>query len=378
MKTNDELTSILIAPDKFKGSLTAVEVCEAIEEGVKRLRNDFQVKMVPLADGGEGTLSVLSSNMVLQHISAVVADPLFRPVTADYLMSDNTAFIEMAAASGLELLTPSERNCLYTTTYGTGQLIKDAILKGAKEVYLFVGGSATNDAGIGMANALGYSFVNKHNEPVKPTGENLEKIVDFYTEETVFDRQSISFYVVCDVQNPLSGPEGAACVYAAQKGADQEAIRALDRGLVKFGNLIHEKLKKDIANEKGSGAAGGLGAGAMTFLNATMKSGIKTVMDIVGFENYVKAADLIITGEGKFDRQTLQGKVVAGVSELALKYHKPLGVLCGVKDDNITNQDLEKLGISKLLTLKKNDMSIDYAIENAYELLVKRSMELFS
>ena len=378
MKINDEPTSILIAPDKFKGSLTAVEVCEAIEAGVKKLRNDFQVRMVPLADGGEGTLSVLSSNMVLQHVSAVVADPLFRPVTANYLMNDNTAFIEMAAASGLDLLDTSERNCFYTTTYGTGQLIKDAILKGAKEIYLFVGGSATNDAGIGMANALGYSFVNKHNEPVKPTGENLEKIVDFYPEETVFDRQSISFYVVCDVQNPLSGPEGAACMYAAQKGADQEAIRALDHGLMKFGNLMHEKLKKDIANKKGSGAAGGLGAGAMAFLNATMKSGIKTVMDIVGFESYVKAADLIISGEGKFDRQTLQGKVVAGVSESALKYHKPLGILCGIKDDSITNQDLEKLGISKLLTLKKDDMSIDYAIENAYELLVKRSMELFS
>ena len=376
MKIKGELKRILIAPDKFKGSLTALEVCEAIEVGLRKFRNDFQVTRVPLADGGEGTLSVLASNMALKSISVKVSDPLFRPVTAHYLMNDTTAFIEMASASGLELLAPAERNCLYTTTYGTGQLIKDAIKRGAGEIYLFVGGSATNDAGIGMASALGYSFVDGNSEEVKPIGQNLAKIEDFSLMGQGFDRQDVSFYVVCDVQNRLSGPEGAAWIYAAQKGADQEAIAVLDHGLTKFGKLMNEKLKRDIAGEKGSGAAGGLGAGAMAFLNASMKSGINTVMDIVGMEGYANDVDLIITGEGKFDRQTLEGKVIAGVSELAVKFHKPLAVLCGIKDNAVTDADLENLGVLKLLTLKKEKMDIDFAIENAYDLLVKRSTEL--
>lgn len=368
--------NILVAPDKFKGSLTASEVCEAIEAGVKKFNSKFQVRPVPLADGGEGTLSVLASNMALQKMVVTVADPLFRPVMAEYLMRENTAFIEMAAASGLELLTSAERNCLYTTTLGTGQLIKDAIQNGATEIYLFIGGSATNDAGIGMASALGYSFLDEQGEPVEPIGENLVLIEDFYLQQPGFDWQEISFYVVCDVENRLFGPRGAAWVYAAQKGANEEAIRLLDDGLMKFGKLMHKKLGRDIASIKGSGAAGGLGAGAMAFLNASRKSGIQTVMDIVGLENLVKEADLIISGEGKFDRQTLEGKVVAGVGSLAVKYHRPFGVICGIKDDSLTDKDLIKLGISKLLTLKKDDMPLGYALQNARNLLVARSEEL--
>ena len=368
--------NILVAPDKFKGSLTANEVCEAIAAGVKKIDRDFSVKLVPLADGGEGTLSVLQAGMALQKITLEVADPLFRPVKASYLAGDNKAYIEMAAASGLELLAPEERNCLYTTTYGTGQLIKDALLKNASEIYLFIGGSATNDAGTGMANALGYVFVNEAGEPVSPIGKNLVEIKDFYPQNPVPGMHRAVFYVVCDVQNRLSGPNGAAHVYAAQKGADSEAISLLDDGLMQFGQLIHKKSGRDISNKKGSGAAGGLGAGAMAFLDASMKSGIKTVMDIVGLESLVKETDLIISGEGKFDRQTLEGKVVAGVGSLAVKYQKPFGVICGIKDDGIANTDLIKLGISKLLTLKKDDMSVGYAIENAHALLVERSEEL--
>ena len=368
--------NILVAPDKFKGSLTANEVCEAIATGLKKINGDFAAKLVPLADGGEGTLSVLQAGMALQKVTLEVADPLFRPVMASYLAGGNKAYIEMAAASGLELLAPGERNCLYTTTYGTGQLIKDALLRNASEIYLFIGGSATNDAGTGMANALGYVFVNENGEQVRPIGKNLADIKDYYLQDPVPGMRQVVFYVVCDVQNRLSGPDGAAHVYAAQKGADNEAISLLDDGLKQFGQLIHEKTGRDIANEKGSGAAGGLGAGAMAFLNASMKSGIQTVMDIVGLENLVKETDLIISGEGKFDRQTLEGKVVAGVGSLAVKYQKPFGVICGIKDDGIANTDLIKLGISKLLTLKKDDMSVVYAIENAHALLVERSEEL--
>ncbi len=374
--TKNILTNILIAPDKFKGSLTAGQVCEAISMGITRFNDSFNIDLVPLADGGEGTLSVLSSSMPLQNVAVEVCDPLFRPVTANYLIGQDVAYIEMSAASGLELLSPSERNCLYTTTYGTGQLIKDALQRGVKELYLFVGGSATNDAGIGMANALGYSFVDTNNKPLRPIGENLAKIEDFHLEDAKVDWRHIAFHVVCDVENGLFGPEGAAWVYAAQKGADVQSIELLDHGLKNFGNLVRQKLDKDIATKKGSGAAGGLGAGAMAFLDATVKSGIHTVMDIVGLERYMKNADLVITGEGKFDRQTMAGKVVAGVGALARKYEIPVGVLCGAKDDDISDNDLRHLGVSKLLTIKDKDMDLDFAINNAYDLLMDRSTEI--
>ena len=370
------MTNILIAPDKFKGSLTATQVCEAISTGVARFDSSFCVDQVPMADGGEGTLSVLSSMMPLQKISVEVCDPLFRPMVADYLIGQDVAYVEMSAASGLELLSPSERNCLYTTTYGTGQLIRDAIQRGVKALYLFVGGSATNDAGIGMANALGYAFTDANNESLKPIGENLVRIKDFYLQDPEVNWQDISFQVVCDVQNTLFGHDGAAWVYAAQKGADARGIELLDQGLKNFGDLVKRKLDRDVAKERGSGAAGGLAAGAMAFLDATVKSGIDTVIDIVGLETYMKNADLVITGEGKFDQQTLAGKVVAGVSALAGKYRVPVGVLCGVKDDDVSDKDLKQLGVSKLLTIKDRDMDLDFAINNAYNLLMERSTEI--
>ncbi len=319
---------VVIAPDKFKGSLTAVEVCLAIEEGIKNVDNSIEVVRSPLADGGEGTLDVIESITKAIRIEVEVLDPLSRPIKAYYLKSRNVAFIEMAMASGLQLLKESERNPLYTSTYGTGQLIRDALERGVNQIYLMIGGSATNDAGVGMAQALGYSFKGRAGNELMPVGESLGKVafVNAPLGEPVW--YNCEFTVLSDVQNKLYGKDGAAYVYGEQKGANASAIKILDEGLEHFAKVN----LNDNESKHGAGAAGGLGYGALTFLNAELKSGIDVMMDLTRFEDLALDADLIITGEGKFDVQTLSGKVVSGVSKLADENNIPVGILCGMID----------------------------------------------
>lgn len=363
---------ILIAPDKFKGSLTASEVCDAVEVGILKQIPDVEITKIPLADGGDGSLEILEQTLKFERIYKTVNDPLFRPIKAFYGRKEKTAYIEMTSASGLQLLKDSERNPRKTTSFGTGELIKDALDNGANEIYLFVGGSATNDAGIGIASALGYKFCDKQNNILKPIGENLAKITTI-ANDNAFNLGNAKITVLSDVSNPLHGKNGAAYVYSPQKGADEKSIIELDKGLINFAEVVKNIFGKDISQISGGGAAGGVGAGAVVFLNAGLKSGIETILDLLNINRLLLESDLIITGEGLIDRQTLAGKVVHGIMNRCKKAGKPLSIVCG--DISLSNEDLEKLYFHSIYSIKNNSISKETAIKNAYNLLIERTEE---
>ena len=327
-----------------------------------------------MADGGEGTLDVLEKHLSIDHISLTVNDPLFRPVKAFYYKNKNTAFIEMAVASGLQLLKENERNPLYTTTFGTGELILDAIKKECKKIYLFVGGSATNEAGMGMAAALGYRFINKNDQLVSPIGKNLIGIDKIENSDLLFNPNKLEITVACDVQNILFGKNGAAYIYAPQKGADNSAVELLDNGLRHISQKIKNYLQTDISKIEGGGAAGGIAAGAVAFFNAKIKSGVESVMEASGFYQQLDGVDLVITGEGKMDHQTPQGKVIKGVADVCRERGIPIAVLCGVS--TLDKNDLGKMGIQHCLQLVSENILPENAMANAAELLEKRAFEL--
>lgn len=359
---------ILIAPDKFKGSLSAQEVCEAIEKGIKRFDASIETIKHPLADGGEGSLDILQNYFNLESITIQVQDPLFNWINASYMASKDTAFIEMSNASGLQLLDKKNQNCYNTSTIGTGQLIYDAIEKGYKNINLFIGGSATNDAGIGMATALGYKFYNSENKLIQPIGKELIHISKIDASFLFFDLNTINITVICDVKNPLYGKNGAAYTYGKQKGASNEELNLLDVGLQNFSTQVLKHLNKDIATIEGAGAAGGLGAGAICFLNATIKSGIDFVMEQTQFKYYLNQnIDLIITGEGSVDKQTLEGKVVKGISTIAIQNNIPFYIIAGiVKDKQLIEKYLKPSGINSIMEL---GVSLEDAIKNASKYL---------
>jgi glycerate kinase len=356
---------ILLAPDKFKGSLTALEVCQALKRGLLEANPRFEIDSFPLADGGEGTAEILTYHSKGQLIEAKVKDPLFRPIKAQFGLSQDckTAFIEMAKASGLVLLAENERNPLKTSTLGTGELIREAIKLGAKTIILGIGGSATNDLGIGMATALGYEFRAKDGEKLLPIGHNLLKISTIHTENVLPEVEKTHFIVATDVKNPLYGTNGAAYVYARQKGADDEMVAYLDSGLQNMSQVIENQLNINVADVVGGGAAGGLGAGAVAFLKAEMKEGIEIVMNQTQFESKITDYQLIITGEGRIDNQTLAGKVIAGVCQKAKKYQIPVVGICGSLDTNplIINE----LGLVYAESIITQAMSLEDAISNA-------------
>jgi glycerate kinase len=345
---------ILIAPDKFKGSLSAEEVCNSIENGIKKFDNSIEVIKHPLADGGEGTLDILENYFDLKKITVTVQNPIFKTINAIYKVSKKTAFIEMANASGLQLLAKKDRNCCYTSTFGTGELILDAIKKGFKNIVLFIGGSATNDGGIGMASALGYSFYNFNDKLISPIGIELININKINSNNVLFNSKEINFTVVCDVKNPLYGKNGAAYMYAKQKGASKNEIEILDLGLQNYSKQLKKFLNKSIDKVEGAGAAGGLGAGALSFLNAELVSGIDFVFKQTKFEkNYIdKNIDLIISGEGSLDKQTLEGKVINGISDFSLKNNIPFSIIAGVaKNKELIQKKLKPVSINAILDL---------------------------
>ena len=369
------MKTILISPDKFKGSLTAKQVCEAVAAGIHKYDAQIECLFHPLADGGEGTLDALEDTLNLQSISLEVNDPLFRPVEAGYRLTTDTAFVEMSQASGLQLLAESERNCMDTTTFGTGELIHDAIKHGARQIYLFVGGSATNDAGLGMASALGYRFINKSGEDIKPIGREMSEVFSIDDTNLKVDLNKIEFTVVCDVKNPFYGPNGAAHAYGAQKGASPEDIDFLDQGLVNIHEVVLKKYDLDLSKIEGAGAAGGIAGGAVAFLGANVLSGIHSVMKITNYKSKLKLADFIITGEGKLDYQTVQGKVVDGVYDLARQYDKRVAIVCGIAEDR--EEIMSKID-APVYQIKTPDISVNEAISNAYALLIDRSYQLMS
>jgi glycerate kinase len=353
--------TILIATDKFKGSLSAAGVCDALSMGTKEPLSAMSIIRKPMADGGDGSLAVLESYLPLETVSCEVQDPIGRSIIAQYKNCQQTAYIELAAASGLVLLTQKERNCLFTSTFGTGQLIADAIQKGAKTIYLFIGGSATNDGGIGIAQALGYQFYDQAGKALAPIGQNLVHIDQIATSQNSIDLSTIQIKVVSDVNNPFYGENGAAQVYAAQQGASPTAIATLENGLKNLAAQFVHHQYKDIAQLAGSGAAGGVGGGAVALLNAQLLSGIQFFIELTSVEEDIRTCDLVITGEGKLDRQTAQGKVVSGICQLAKKHQKPILLVCGDAEQPIPDE----LGIHQLYTIREQVDSLEIAIATA-------------
>ena len=358
---------IVIAPDKFKDSLSAIQVCNALKKGIIKNFYEKDIISCPLADGGDGSLETLNYYLDLKPVSLIVNDPLFRPIKSTYYLNNKTAYIELSSASGLMLLKEKDRNCMFTSSFGTGELICDALNKGITNINLFIGGSATNDGGIGIASALGYKFYDASENLLSPIGKNLILINRIDKREVKFNFDDITVKVICDVNNPLYGKNGAAYVYASQKGAKVSQVQKLDKGLINLeSKLLHHNFSS-IADIPGAGAAGGVGGGSISFLKAKLISGIENFLKISRLEKIINDCDLIITGEGKLDSQTQYGKVISGVSNLAKKFNKTIIAVCGDADKDNYNI----LGLKKVYTiLDKTDLKDD-AMLNAERYLVE-------
>jgi glycerate 2-kinase len=315
--------NFLVACDSFKDALDAAGVCRAIAAGLKRSHPGAVIMQMPLSDGGEGLLEVLRAPLGLEWAEADISDPLGRIVRARYGLSADTCVVEMAEASGLQRLTLAERDPLTASTFGTGQLLADARARGARRAILAIGGSATNDAGIGAASALGWKFLDANGAALSPNGGHLAAVAKIIAAPPPFD----SMEVLCDVTNPLYGPTGAAWIYGRQKGGSDETLARLDDGLRHIAEVVKTQLGRDVAETPGAGAAGGLGYGAMVFFGAQLRRGIEIVLDLTGFDAAVRKADIIITGEGHLDGQSAQGKLIQGLCGRA--HGKPVIALAG-------------------------------------------------
>jgi len=362
---------ILIAPDSFKHCLTAKEVASYLEKGIHKVLPEGDTKILPLADGGEGTVRALVDATGGNIYSVRVHDPLMRKIKSFFgiLGDGKTAVIEMAAASGIELLQPEERNPLYTTTYGTGELIKAALDRNCEKITIGIGGSVTNDGGAGMVQALGGKLLDKENKQIKKGGlglENLSKI-DISTLDKRIEKCDVT--VASDVENILTGQNGATMVYGPQKGANTEMVEKLDQTLKHYANKIEEFTGKDIRNIKGAGAAGGLGAGLIAFTSAEIKPGFQVVSETVNLKQKVKWADYIVTGEGKIDYQTQYGKTPYGVAKMAKKYGKIVIAVAGTLENQY--EELYQKGFDLILPIIEKPMQIAEAIQEAPDLLRK-------
>lgn len=363
----------VIAPDKFKGSLTGFEFCDAVEEGLSKVNDDFEIIKMPLADGGDGTIDVVKYYLEGEKISVNVNNPFFKPVEALYLYSDKSqiAYIEMAEASGLKLLSEAERDCSNTSTFGTGELILDALNRGAQEIILGIGGSATNDGGMGMANALGFRFLNKDGQELKPIGGNLIAVKKIDGSKKHPKLNEVKIKVACDVSNPFYGENGAAKIYAGQKGATESEIQSLDDGLRNFSKVLEEEYEIDLQKIAGSGAAGGIGGGAFVFLRGQLTSGIELIKELADFDSAITDANWIITGEGKLDIQTLSGKTIAGVISSAAKKNIPVAAFCGSVD--ISEKEENVLGLAFATSISQGISNLQEAMDSSYGNLVKAS-----
>lgn len=325
------MKKITVAVDSFKGSLSSCEVADAFEVGFKRVFPACEVCKVGIADGGEGLVDALVQALGGEYVELTVADPLMRPVTARYGIVDNgaTAVVEMSAASGLPLLAVQERNPLKTTTYGTGEMIADALGRGCRKFLVGIGGSATNDAGVGMLRALGFRFLNATGEELMGGGEILEQISTIDNSSVIEGLAEAQFTVACDVTNPLYGVEGAAYVFAPQKGADAAMVERLDAGLRSFAEVVKRYNGEDISAVAGAGAAGGMGGGFKALLGAQLQRGIDMVLAAMHFDEIIAGSDLVITGEGRLDRQTVMGKAPSGVLRMAREQGIPCVAIGG-------------------------------------------------
>jgi len=352
----------VLAPDSFKESLTAQEACEAIENGIKKVLPQAACVPVPMADGGEGTMRALVAATGGTIYQQQVTAPLGNYITGEYgiLGDGETGVVELASASGLHLVTPEKRNPWLTTTYGTGELIKAALAHGIKKLIIGIGGSATNDGGVGIAQALGVSFFDKAGLEIGRGGGALSEIQTIDLSGLITRNTSLSVEVACDVTNPLTGELGASRVYGPQKGATESMILALDQGLKHYAAKIKEYLGKDVNNIAGAGAAGGAGAGLLAFLDANLVKGIELVINHSGLEEKIKAADYIFTGEGSIDQQTAYGKTISGIVTLAQKYNKPVIAFAGKVADQ---EALYQMGITAVFGIMPGVCTLEEALK---------------
>ncbi len=362
---------VVVAPDSFKGCLTALEVGEALKAGILSVQRQAVVDVVPMADGGEGTVRSLVDASSGQMLRTEVLDPLGRPIMAEFgLMGDGkTSVIEMAAASGLPLLDDSERNPMVTTTYGTGQLIKAALDTGATRLIVGIGGSATNDGGAGVAQALGVKLLDEAGCEIGRGGGSLKRLARIDVSGIDPRIADVEVMVACDVTNPLTGPDGASAVYGPQKGATPDMVEELDQALSHYAGVIRQQLGVDIAHVKGAGAAGGLGAGLMAFLRAALRPGVDIVIEATRLADRIAGADLIITGEGRLDSQTRMGKTPMGVARVAQQHGVPVvGVAGQVADDADVLHDL---GFAALIGIVDGPMTLTESVRSAQKLLIR-------
>ena len=361
---------IVIAPDSFKESMSAREAAEAIQEGFSNiLPSTVEYDLIPMADGGEGTTEVLKEALNATSYCVEVKDPLNRNIMASYARSDEhrTAIIEMAAASGLALLSKDERNPSITTSYGTGQLINDALNHDVNKIILGIGGSATNDGGVGMLKALGVSFKDKNNQEIRDGGLALSQIE--YIDITRINPRlkDVNIKVACDVTNPLLGDNGATMIYGPQKGATAKMIPKLDTALCHYHDKIKLQLDKDVKDIPGAGAAGGMGTALLAFLDAQLSKGIDIVLEETHFQSRIIDADLVITGEGKLDSQTIYGKTPIGVAQIAKQFNLPVIAIGGSLGEQY--ETVYDYGIDSVFSIMNQPMDLQYALDNGPTLL---------
>ena len=368
---------IVVAPNAFKDSLTATEAANAISRGIKSVLPDALTVHVPIADGGDGLFTVFHSVFGGEIVTVTVSGPLGELREAQYLFipESGTAVIEMARASGLALLKPGQRNARATTTLGTGELALDAIARGARHVIVGIGGSATNDGGIGFATAIGVGFLDEFGKAVRPIGEELGTIRKIDVSGRKFDPGEIAFEAVCDVDNPLCGPRGAAVVYGPQKGASPGDVTFLDAGLANLAERVKEDLGVDFADKAGAGAAGGLGFGLAVFAGASLRPGVEVVLDMVGIDKALEGADLAITAEGRIDFQTAFGKGPAGVGGRARRGNVPCFALAGGVAGDVSN--LHEIGIDACFSLCPGPITLEEAMRNGGDLLAAAAAQAF-
>ncbi|MDO4846966.1 MAG: glycerate kinase [Clostridiaceae bacterium] len=366
--------NFLIACDSFKGSLSAYTVCKAIKYGIKSELPDSPAVCFPLADGGEGTVESFFQNCGGVKVQTETVNCFFETMTADYLMlNGKTAVIETAAASGIMNVPAEKLNPMKASTYGTGLLIKHAVENGAENIILGLGGSATNDGGVGALNALGIDLLDKNGNMLEPVGENLIKIKDFKINSEFSKYKNIKFTLACDVENVFCGNLGAAYVFARQKGADDRQIEELDKGLDNLADIIYKKLGVNLKTCKGAGAAGGLSGGLLAFLNCEIKSGFTVLAEASDFERQIINADIVITGEGKTDIQTAYGKLPFRVCELAKMHNKPCFLVCGQLEGGV---DIKELGFSEAYQLVGGEVTAKEAIADAAYYLTEKGKEI--
>lgn len=377
-RTQRSLQRIVVAPDSFKGSATARQVAEAIARGLRRTLPDTRVDTVPMADGGEGTVEALVDATGGRYVEVEVTGPLGEPVHACFGMlgDGSTAVIEMAAASGLPLVPPERRNPMVTTTYGTGELIRAALDRGARRIIIGIGGSATVDGGVGMAQALGARFLDASGNPLGWGGGVLARLDRIDLSAMDPRLRDAELLVACDVSNPLYGPEGAAPVFGPQKGATPAMVAVLDANLRHLADVIRRDIGMDVSTLRGGGAAGGLGAGLVAFCGARLRPGVELVIEAVNLEARLQGADLVVTGEGALDRQTPFGKTPAGVGRLARRLGIPAVAIVGSIGEGVDRQVLEACGLAGICSIVPRPMTLDEAMQKTEALLEQAAERL--